>query len=347
MRTKNRILCVFMCMLLVLFSSCGDSISTEESYGGELEVSDDNESLSSDEADGSRTEESFDSLEESLHESADSAESTADVFSAKLKYVALGDSIAYGYGLEQPEKNSYPGLLSEKLSLINGERDVEYINLAVSGMDTKTMLDMLSDAKEQLEDADLISLCIGANNLLQPFLKMITETMAQYGVVGENGTVAGVDLNRLNEMIASLGELLKSKELFFEFRQGIEQFEKDFDVILSTIKSYAPNATVAVMTVYSPFEGICISLPYLEQTVDLGVCSDEWVSKLNVFIKEIASKYNCIIVDTYDAFRNDGSLVNAAISIVPLRFSMDPHPTATGHELLAELHFKELKNSCK
>jgi len=90
-------------------------------------------------------------------------------------YVALGDSVPAGYGLPSPLENSYPKLFSEMLK--NDNNNVIDINLAESGITTEELLNKLmnfsDDELSLLKTADLLTLNIGGNNLLQPLLSSI------------------------------------------------------------------------------------------------------------------------------------------------------------------------------
>ncbi len=233
---------------------------------------------------------------------------------------------------------SYTALLAKSLPTVVGEREINFANHAVSGMATAGMLALLSENKLDLSHTDLITLCIGANNLLKPLTSTFKALMKKYNV-GES--FSGFD--NIGDLFNELGTALESKEMTAEFQKGIDAFITDFDLILASIKKSAPAATIAVMTVYSPFKEMNITIPYLNVNLRLGDLSDKWVSELNRHIKQIAEKHNCLVVDTYDTFQNEKYCVNATFGLIPPRFSLDPHPTEKGHELLEKLHLTELE----
>ena len=91
-------------------------------------------------------------------------------------YVALGDSISSGEGLGSLEE-SYPSVL---FNLLSDEGYVEgYVNLAVSGFTTSMLLDQLDNLDEQglyyINNAKLITINIGGNNILQPFFGYLSD----------------------------------------------------------------------------------------------------------------------------------------------------------------------------
>jgi lysophospholipase L1-like esterase len=85
-------------------------------------------------------------------------------------YIALGDSVASGFGVAHETRYTY--VLFERL---RAEKYVdEYLNMGVNGYTTTMLYDYLNSlGKEELElfgNAKVITLNIGGNNILAPFL---------------------------------------------------------------------------------------------------------------------------------------------------------------------------------
>ena len=72
------------------------------------------------------------------------------------KYVALGDSIAYGYGLNNRVKQSYASRVKEKYNI----KDENFKNLAVSGMTCAEFYKIIKTKQytEAIKSADLITI---------------------------------------------------------------------------------------------------------------------------------------------------------------------------------------------
>ena len=89
-------------------------------------------------------------------------------------YIALGDSIASGYSTTSEE--IYPSILFELLK--NDGHIDSYYNMAEIGLTTSTMLEILKNmGKEDLKlfkNAYVITINIGGNNVLLPFLEYIS-----------------------------------------------------------------------------------------------------------------------------------------------------------------------------
>lgn len=93
------------------------------------------------------------------------------------RYVALGDSIARGYGLDDPETQAYPALLRDRMQSYS---EVEYANYAVDGQTSAGLLELLSSGgAPMLDGADVVTVCIGANNLLGPTIGLLSEQLVE------------------------------------------------------------------------------------------------------------------------------------------------------------------------
>lgn len=252
-----------------------------------------------------------------------------------LKYVALGDSIAYGYGLSSPETDAYPAIINKALQK---KFTTEYLNYAVSGSTSADLLSIVENKHTALDNADLVTVCIGANNVLKPFTSCLQRLTAKIG----NGGIDFADRIDIAKTFDEINKALCGKELSAEMEQGIIDVQNDLDRILKVIKTRAPQAKVAVMLVYSPYHGLQITLPYIQKALDLGVLSDLWVTRLNAVIAAAAGSAGCLTVDGYTAFSDKTGLLNVAVNSLPPRFCFDPHPNLSGHIYLAQLHLAVL-----
>lgn len=261
-----------------------------------------------------------------------------------LHYTALGDSIARGYGLNNPELNCYPALLSNALSAVLEGTDVVYTNYAVDGMTTQGLKELLENGAEAVDNADLISVCIGANNLLHNFLAVVEKHMPS--LVSSSGTLpeGGLESSAFIDAVKAIEAEVESEEFALLMNDGIEELKTDLAYIIDLLKKRAPNAEIVITTVYSPYHGIDLSLPYLGISFDMGAVSDRWVSALNVEIVRIATDKQCVLVEAYNHFEAKGGLINAALSLVPFNFNFDPHPNIKGHKELSNLHIKAIRN---
>jgi len=109
-------------------------------------------------------------------------------------YIALGDSVSAGYGLTLPDE-SHTTIF---FTLLKNEGYVDkYVNMAVDGFTTTTLLEFLenldNDDLRSIRNARVITVNIGGNNILSPFLNYLPNL----------GVVSGTDNIR-----AGTGDLL-------------------------------------------------------------------------------------------------------------------------------------------
>jgi len=115
-------------------------------------------------------------------------------------FIALGDSVSSGYGLPGYSASPDGGHTSLLFAKLEREGYVdEYHNFAVSGFTTSDLLEMLRNmGNEELlpfGNAHVISLNIGGNNILTPFLEYIADLQVVYGtgniLTGAGGVLSG------------------------------------------------------------------------------------------------------------------------------------------------------------
>jgi len=111
-------------------------------------------------------------------------------------YIALGDSVSAGYGLTSPEE-SHPAVFFNLIK--NDDYIDDYINMSVSGFTTSMLLEYLNnfDAEELriIKNAHVITLNIGGNNILVPFLNYLSDSNFFSGVenikLGTESVISG------------------------------------------------------------------------------------------------------------------------------------------------------------
>ena len=194
---------------------------------------------------------------------------------------------------------------------------------------------------EAVKDADYITLCIGANDILQHATGM---------------TIASHNADDFDKLLAK------------EF----ETFKTNFDSILATLT--ANNQKVFVMTVYHPYIHFTqenIPAPELKATAYLGFISTakflrlmpvakKYLDSLNEYIKSKAAS-NVIVVDVAATVNDfDVSSHHDYIYVYPQMFKLqdlvmdngntvpvwfDPHPRKKGQEKIAELFKTAIENN--
>lgn len=139
-----------------------------------------------------------------------------------INYLLMGDSIAEGYGIKNPYEACYGRIVADT----NG---YNYTNDSRSGRDSDTMLYMLENyqyIKNDVKNADIISLSIGANDYLaNDDVVMLVA-----------GALLGINDKILDEIQAHYYENLCQ--------------------IISCIKELNPDVVILMQTVYVSWTGI-------------------------------------------------------------------------------------------
>jgi hypothetical protein len=90
-----------------------------------------------------------------------------------FRVIVLGDSVAFGYGVEQA--TTFAKAMERELAYSTGEKQVEVLNLGVSGYNPYTELELLKDVGLAYEpDLVLVQFCI--NDLNDPTLHFDVQT---------------------------------------------------------------------------------------------------------------------------------------------------------------------------
>ena len=247
------------------------------------------------------------------------ADSGTDGF---ICYVALGDSIPNGYyGKQEPEITGYPVLLAGDLQKISGRR-VHLGQFTKNGLTTKKLnANMLAEpsVQEQIAQAELITLTIGANDLMNEFKKVSRE------ILGDQTRFATADeaLLALQDGIAENPLLLVSVATEIGGWDYVS-FEEQWILIMENITACRKaDAQMAVTTIYNPMEGR--ELPGTLNTVVEGV-----ISGMNEIIEDHAQEYQYQVVDLFDS------------GIEEQTQSDGLHPNQTGQDMIRELIEYEL-----
>lgn len=247
---------------------------------------------------------------ESENESAgESLPPQADGLTSDDVVVFFGDSIAAGYGLANEENERYSSLIAAKYGC-------EVYNYAVSGDDGKDLLTLLAEGGcEQLENATVIVLSIGANNVLKAAYALVP-----YFESLQNGTAQGN---------------LDVTEVMSEVADGIDRFKTELPQIIASLRAVNPDAQIIFQTVYNPYRDFTeFKVEQNGFTLSFAAVSASSVISLNDVIENGAEANGYTVCEVYTPFKEyEGNLINA----LPDGSNVDPHPNKEGHKLLAEL----------
>jgi lysophospholipase L1-like esterase len=221
--------------------------------------------------------------------------------------VALGDSITFGYNLEEnndaPSQRAFPYLIGSQLN-----KQVD--NLGVPGWTSDDLLQALETEKFQtsIEKAKIITLDIGSNDILR--------LASQYGLLDPENAQKPIQLTPEQQQA---------------FQQATQNFAKNLPVIIKKVKKLAPSSKIVLYNLYNPFPSASTYLHPFSETI---------IGPLNSIISNNANKFHLPLADAHAAYdEKQYTLVRLAQN--------DVHPTIEGQQVLAELGTQILKKKTK
>ncbi len=232
---------------------------------------------------------------------------SGEINSSNIHYVALGDSIAYGYGLNDMEEDSYVGKVTRYL-----EQQYDHVittNLGMNGIQSEELLERLTNSHNEfyekyhsvLKYAKIVTISIGSNDLLHHI-----------------------------ELDKNLEEYIENGDKIF--RKECQEFCVVFPKIVQEIRKITPKAKIYANNVYNPCYG-------LEKYKTLYEASEKYISMFN---KAFETQKGFITVDIKKIFENsEDNPLNMSLN----GNKIDPHPNEWGHKLIAQEIIKEIHES--
>lgn len=243
-----------------------------------------------------------------------------------VDYVSLGDSIAYG--LSAPSGQGYSDLFYTYLQSKPELAGIKLYNLAKPGLESSDLFNELksdSNVKGTLENANIVTVSIGGNNLLGPVIRSVATAyhldLSDPQLNVNLGKALQNDKNETNTLL----DLALSGTLETELNTGVAKFQSDWPQMIELIKTMAPKSQIYVLTVYNPFS----------QNDLLFSLFDPYVQQINKAIKA-GDGYST--ADIYTCFLQGSA--QQPLNYDLLQGQTDPHPTQQGHKII----FKTLWN---
>ncbi|MCD8020360.1 MAG: GDSL-type esterase/lipase family protein [Clostridiales bacterium] len=256
-------------------------------------------------------------------------------------YLALGDSITTGYGLDDASTECFTVLLADQIG-------AELENKVADGYTSEDVLADLEsgDLDSSIASADLITITLGGNDLMDVFYQSVADvyndtynddmTVEDIKEVlaspTSNLTVAMRLLNIVNS--DDFVEYLESSE---DLVQATETFTDNLKAIISYLRTENASNVILVETQYNPYLWIGDDYANITAAFQVGV------DALNNAIIGAASS-GFTVADVATAFANsEENLCNADSSLSSLNF--DFHPNADGHKVIAEVMADAYENA--
>lgn len=233
---------------------------------------------------------------------------------SKFEYVVLGDSISTGLGLKDKEKQKFSNKLARSINK-------KSINLAVNGIDTSDLVGIFrfndNDINSYIRSAEVITLSIGGNNLLQPLVYSIKESLGLAYNASSYEVEKAIRDNPepLLDLLTSDG--LKSPKVTGKLKDGLREFDRDFPIIINHIKSQNPDVILVVQTLYNPFTETAVLKP-------MSSVADVYISQINRSIKQKSYEDKYLVADVYNVFKSNSREVMTNMAY------FDIHPNEKG-----------------
>lgn len=244
--------------------------------------------------------------------------------SNSVYYLALGDSISTGFGLEgydstKSKINSFSNSLGKSL-----DKKIT-INLATDGLSSNNFLKTLRSLKGEnyidpihrkvIKRSGIITLTLGLDNIVIPINEAVNNTNDK-----NLETLLKSETKRLN-LISTINKNVKS----FIGTESKNYKDGDFMQIINTIKELNSHANIIVQTIYNPYKDMQ-SLKELETIIQ----------QMNKAIKLNESDNTYKVVDTYTIFKESNQ------PVIGIEQNFNPYPNALGHHLIYLEHLKVL-----
>lgn len=228
----------------------------------------------------------------------------------------LGDSISSGEGLADGEYGYYDYVAECTGSALT--------NLAQSGTSTEELLNLISDAANQdaIKKADIISISIGGNDLMQP----AKDYFATLQKDGETMIQTAKRLAKEGDIVKIMGNLTAT------LRAPRQAAIANYPVIEEKLRALNPDAKIVMQTLYNPFE---VSESYL-QGRGSSASDIKNFNTLMTYVNNNEKQLNTAIAaletvktaEVGEAFKGESLIYDRVLE-------NDPHPTALGHALIA------------
>lgn len=239
-------------------------------------------------------------------------------------YVALGDSISAGYGLNG--ELSFPKQLEQRTGYVLTDFSSN------DGVTSGDLLETLQDSKvaAAVRNADVITITVGGNDLMNALYEYLadapgvsmTADQIRDGLV--NGTIK--DPLVLLTLMNSLSGFPGSSHA----EDALKTLSTNLSSALAQIKVMNPDVTCIIANQYNPYghiEG--------EAAAGIVLTFETSVLDLNTTLAGVAQTQGVTVVDVYDAFHaSTDNPCNADFTAIG-NFNLDFHPNALGHQLIA------------
>lgn len=249
-------------------------------------------------------------------------------------YVALGDSIASGYGVEEGE--AFPEVLADTCGYT-------LVDLSQDGVTAADLGETVKDNLTDIASAEIITITVGGNDLMNALYSFAAkkynegkEPDAQLTAEQIQQKLAEGDTTLLVTVLSYLTEFGKSDEA----KAALEAFSNTMIETIVSIKSVNSTASIILTTQYNPYTFLAKALAgtdYADYATILASGFDAGVTALNAVINSMPTLTKaCTVVDLYSVFAEAEKNPCNATFVSLESYTLDYHPNAYGHSLIAK-----------
>lgn len=196
-------------------------------------------------------------------------------------YVALGDSIAYGYGLSDRDTESYAAKVAKKYNISSSN----FKNLAVSGMTCEEFYEQIqkSEYTNAIKSANLITISIGSNELLGIVIRAVADVTGvsaddpDFVTKAQNAFLNASAIQKVT-MLNKIYKFCTSEETKVTIENAIKKYEEKWKQSVEYIKNQNPDVVIVATEFYNPYYEVAFA------SWDISGFVDEYIKKMNVIL---------------------------------------------------------------
>ena len=249
------------------------------------------------------------------------------------EYIALGDSIAKGYALPDPDSQCYGALFA----LSHG---LTYRNYAELGLTAQELLMAIRADMYPVSEVKLITISAGCNDVLAPVLVVLAKTLEMdnsgpVSIIGVNNRLKELFLTEPHERVRfRIEAAIRDVQDNMRIERVCDELTKEtLPSIAREIKKRNPNVQLIFTNIYNPYNSKAVF-----RTTDGNLQSLELTELFRTYAERVnrtfVSTEDYAVADT-DKFITGTDFVNATMNGDDVSaISIDPHPTREGHRLI-------------
>ena len=265
--------------------------------------------------------------------------------SSKPVYLALGDSITYGYEpSDDPDKAATGDQLTDEcfVNILANEKGYTAVNKGGIGNTAAGIQKQLDSGKldADLKKAQIVTITCGGNDLMEVvYTRAATAFNKNSYIVKQWGEKTPLDIitilalpgNYDKDLVTAVQmaafTAIQKIDTSEDFKTALEQYIADLNGVTATIKTRNPDVKIYLATQYNPYEHFTGT--YKTIGTYLGNCA----SILHDRVVANAETGQYTVADVYSAFLgNSAEYGNATENPLFLDF----HPSVAGHAAIAK-----------